>query len=135
MGGIRLSWILDVALMLKRAENPQELVDAVVNLNKKRKKDIMKLFGMASLLLPQNERFLEIDENELTEEVRYLMLDREMIKKHRFINLNEILHTGGVKTKLMLLWREIFPEEEYMRHRYSKEGKLWRLYLKRIFKI
>jgi len=137
MGGIRLSWLLDIAMMLSKQEDKKRFLNQIININQRRKEDILKIFRMASLLLPKQERILDINEPELISNLRNLMLEKNLVKKHRFINTYEILRTPGINRKMKLLWYELFPEEEYMRFRYDdmKGSKLWRLYLKRLLRI
>ena len=64
------------------------------------------------------------------------MLQKDVQKIHRIVNLNEIWQTPGLINKLKLAHYEFFPAKDYMlQWGGGVEKRLWRLYCKRLFRI
>jgi hypothetical protein len=135
MGGLRLSWLLDIALLLNKQKDKEGFINTVIRINPKIKKDILKIIGMASLLWTAGERSVKVDEEKVLIEINNLLKSRDMKKKHRIINAYEIINTPGLLNKILLLRYELFPDKEYMRYRYGAQGSLMRLYLKRLLRF
>ncbi len=132
MGGMRLGWLLDIALLLKQNQKDPHFISKVSALNPKATKAILGPLQWASMLLPEENRFKET----------VLPFPQELLfrseqntqQRHKFIVLNEIIHTPGFGNKITMLFREFFPEINYMDHKYGKHRgvALLKLYLKRI---
>jgi hypothetical protein len=132
LGGMRLGWLLDIALILQKNQNEPDFKQKIIALNPKAKKDVTAVLQWASLLISD-----EVNSNTFTipfpeEEMFHRELNPR--KRHRFIVLNEIAHLPGIQNKFLMLFREFFPEKKYMDYQYGKHRgmALMKLYLKRI---
>ncbi len=136
MGGLRLGWLLDIAILLGKVDNKATFIDSVLSIKPSKKKALKQVLNMALLLLPDNQQVdVSLRRQEL-QKIAYLMEEKDLGPKHRLINLFHLFNTPGFGIKAQLLWREFFPEKEYMEYRYQTQKKeaLWRLYIKRIIR-
>jgi len=134
MGGLRLGWLLDIALVLQPIKDREAFILAVINVNRKQEKAMRQLIQMAVLLLPNEASIPPNEVKRLLSKIAALMEVKDLGPKHRLINLYHLFNAPGLRTKATVLWREFFPEREYMQYRYQTQAKepLWRLYAKRI---
>jgi hypothetical protein len=134
MGGMRLGWLLDLALLILKNQDDHAFIQKVIRLNPKAKKQINAPFQWASLLLKkENNKSFDIP---FPEEITFHS-EQKTRQRHKFIVLNEIAGLPGISNKFLLLFRAFFPEKPYMDHRYGKHRgfNLFILYLKRIIGI
>jgi hypothetical protein len=131
MGGMRLGWLLDIALIMQQNQDNKEFISSVIALNPKARKEILAPFQWASLLLYQNP--------DIQFEVPFpdeMLFHQELNpkKKHKVMVAAEIWGLPGIHNKAKMLFREFFPEPAYMKHQYGthKGFALFKLYLKRI---
>ena len=132
MGGMRLGWLLDIALLLKRNRHDEDFRDKVMKINPKVKSKIKTVLQWSSTLLPEAS----------TEEPSKMGFPPEhmFVKennpegKHKIMILHEIAGLPGLGPSAVMLFRELFPEKRYMDHQYGKHRgiSLFKLYLKRI---
>ncbi|MCG8579732.1 MAG: nucleotidyltransferase family protein [Bacteroidales bacterium] len=136
MGGLRIGWLLDIALLINQQKDDEAFVEKVVNIMPKKKAAMQSVIDMAMLLLPDSNRYGVLNHSKLYDEISYLLEDNNHEKIYRFINLRQLSRVPGLSNKLMLLYHEFFPCREYMRYRYHAKANesLWRLYLKRIIR-
>ncbi len=132
-GGIRFGWLVDIALLLNL--HPKLLKDQkwIDEINFKMKTEI-KLIYQFSQLLNGNVGYSSTQNNTLKEELFEAIEKRQNDQRHKAININESLNAPGLLNKIKLLWRELFPEKEYMVFRYNIENsKYWLWYFKRLW--
>jgi hypothetical protein len=138
-GGLRLSWLVDIALLLLKQDNPAKFINQVLQLNLKTKNKLLTVLKMTALLLPPQIQQSLLKETQIVnseEELYYWMKKRDIKQIHKIVNLKEIIHTPGLKNKATLLLREFFPTREYMlQWGKGKENRLWRLHIKRLLKL
>ncbi|WP_185957389.1 nucleotidyltransferase family protein [Saccharicrinis carchari] len=134
-GGLRLGWLLDVALLWNQVADKNKYMLDVLAVKPCLKKEMTRVFYMASLFLPNLNRSVLFEEKEVLQDISSLMIVSKVEEKHRVINIVEILRTPGLDKKMKLLWREFFPVAEYMRYRYKTHTVTPWLYFKRIFRF
>ena len=134
MGGLRLGWLLDIALFLKPIKDRDAFIISVLNVKPSQRKELKQLIDMALLFLPDKLQINEDSKKQVLKKIVRLMEEKDFGAKHRFINLYHLCSVPGLSTKAQLLWREFFPERQYMVFRYRSKANepLWRLYLKRL---
>jgi hypothetical protein len=132
MGGMRLGWLLDIALVLKRNVSDPAFINKVIAINPRSKKQIESAIYWSSLLLEDFPWHLHPPIPFPDEAIFHKEVDTE--KKHKFIVLHEISRLPGVHKKILMLFREFFPEKAYMDHQYGRHRgfSLLKLYLRRI---
>ncbi len=132
MGGMRLGWLLDIALLLQRNHHNPEFKAAVTKLHPPIKKEIASALEWASLLLNPLPP-LKALHTPFPDEAHFIR-EQNTSKKHKRIVLTEIAHLPGIHLKLYMLFRELFPSPAYMNHQYGKHKglSLVGLYLKRL---
>lgn len=131
MGGMRLGWLLDIALILERNQHNIDFIPSVIALNPNARKEILAPFQWAALLL--NRRPETNFEIPFPDEVLFHQ-EQEPEKKHKIMVAQEIMGLPGIQNKAKMLFREFFPQKSYMDHQYGKHRgtALLKLYLKRI---
>lgn len=138
-GGLRLSWLVDIALLLSKQANPEKFINEVLQIKIKEKNKLWAVLQMTALLLPHEIQQLLLKDTQkvnIEKELYHWMKKRDIQQIHKIVNLKEIIHTPGLKNKVILLTREFFPTREYMlQWEKGKESRLWRLYVKRLLKI
>jgi hypothetical protein len=102
MGGMRLGWLLDIALMLIKNKDKQNFIEQVVSLNPGAKKEIMAPIQWASLLIAPssaNEFIVPFPDEAMFHE------EQNASQRHKFMVLHEILSLPGLHNKITLLFR------------------------------
>jgi len=134
MGGLRLGWLLDIALLFKKVDDHQALMEAIIQMKPAQKKELQNLMQMALLFLPAEQQSKELNRSKAIQSIAFLMEEKDMGPKHRLINFFQLLNSPGLKTKAKLVWREFIPQKEYMVFRYQSDQKesVWRLYIRRL---
>ncbi|MGM0532731.1 MAG: nucleotidyltransferase family protein [Bacteroidota bacterium] len=131
MGGMRLGWLLDIALILNRNNDDEKFREKVMGINPKARKEIASVLQWASLLNSDNK----------IEKTSIPFPKEEMFKKehdpegkHKIMILHQIAGMPKFRSKATMLFREFFPEKRYMDHQYGKHDgwALLKLYFKRI---
>jgi hypothetical protein len=131
MGGMRLGWLLDIALILQRNQHNNNFIPSVLALNPEAKKAILAPFQWAALLLNETpETRFEVP---FPDEILFHK-EQEPEKKHKIMVAQEIMGLPGIQNKAKMLFREFFPQKSYMDHQYGRHRgtALLKLYLKRI---
>ncbi len=132
---IRLSWLLDLALLFSKQVKLSTFLDEVRKLNPQYENLFNRVFQLALLFIP--DRKSEFGKEILSEEVLIEDVYKALKKprKSSSTNLGELMKAEGV-SKAALLWHELFPSREYMMDRYNRENKvLLGLYIKRLIGI
>ncbi|WP_066633507.1 nucleotidyltransferase family protein [Labilibacter marinus] len=139
MGGLRLGWLLDIAILWSREQDKLAFMHAVIAFKKNREKALGQVFQMASLFLPQQDQNMhwDISADQIIQDITSVMKSSNIEEKHRWVNLKEVLRTPGLNNKLQLLYREFVPDADYMRYKYhlTANDSMTRLYLKRFFRV
>ncbi len=136
MGGMRLSWLLDIALLLQRNQNQSGFTDVVTELHPPAKKDIAIGLAWASLLLSNTNEANRTLSAPFPHEALFHR-EQDTQQKHKKMVLHEIAHLPGINRKIAILFRELFPTPAYMNHQYGKHQgvKLLLLYVKRVLGV
>lgn len=134
MGGLRFGWLLDIALLISKQEDQHVFINEIIAVKPSQAKKMRKLIDMALLLLSSSVK--STYSSGLQMEITQLMEEKDLKAKHRIINLVQLCKVPGLRMKIALLWREFFPQKEYMQFRYGaiKGSSVWKLYLKRIIR-
>ncbi|WP_289054362.1 nucleotidyltransferase family protein [Carboxylicivirga marina] len=136
MGGLRLGWLLDVALLFNSVKDRQGFIEQVLEIKPQKRQEMLEFINMCFLLMPGHKRIKENDREEVLRKITRLVNDHDHSKEHRLINLKHLVKTPGVAMKCRLLFYEFFPQKAYMQFRYNTmvNEPLWRMYLKRILR-
>jgi len=131
MGGMRLGWLLDIALMLERNESDEKFRENVLAINPKVKREIASVLQWASLLTSdyrEDKATIPFPPEAIFER------EQDTAARHKIMVLHEIAGMPGFPAKAKMLFREFFPEKPYMDHQYGKHRgtSLLKLYLKRM---
>lgn len=131
MGGMRLGWLLDIALLLHRNQSDPGFIEKVIKLNPQAREQVLSVLQWASSL---NSLQPDIKPKIPFPDEAMFHAEQNTEKRHKLIVLNEISNLPGIHNKLFMLFREFFPEKSYMYHKYGKHSglALFKLYLKRI---
>ena len=131
MGGMRLSWLLDIALLFVRNEKDPHFIEKIKRLNPSAETAIETITQWSNLLLGKNKDKTGLKPFPPED---YFWAEQDPKRKHKKMVLQEIAGLPGLKNKAILLFREFFPEKAYMNHQYGKHVGvgLLKLYLKRI---
>ena len=141
MGGCRLGWFVDIALLFSQEnENAHLLYQKVMQVNAKANQSMEAVISYAmSLMASPACESLQNHQNLKAAEIpaRILTESNEITQNHKKIVLRNIVQTPGFVHKTTLLFREFFPTREYMNHFYnikSNTGLIF-AYLKRLTNI
>ncbi len=138
-GGIRLGWLLDVALVLEKAADPLTLVKQVLAIHPPVNKQVLQALGWAfRLMSPRVQAALEVYLSAYldfpdVDNFRQRPTDQHLYR-HSF--LQSVMQTPGWSTRLALIWYQVFPSFEYMQFYYRTSsrrglvGDYWRRLLK-----
>ncbi len=131
-GGLRFGWLVDIALLLNNHQ-PGNNYNLIENVNSKKKAEIDPIYQLSRLLC-ENIVNHSFPKDTLIEDLFTGIMKKQNDQRHKVININESIKVPGICKKVRLLWREIFPEKEYMIFRYNIENsKYWLLYFKRLW--
>src|SRR5690606_18010667 len=134
MGGLRLGWLIDIARVLEQSDDVAALIRETLAIHKPGRKAVLRALGWSAQFTGYRVReslkewsssFVELPPN------RLFMSDKGEDALHRYIVLRQLLHTRGLRNKVIGLWYQLFPSREYMRH-YFGQGPLWRQHLRRL---
>jgi hypothetical protein len=132
-GGLRLGWLLDVAMLFKQQPNLEVFVQDIIDINPSKQNQIRDLVKLSTLWFGE-QGAMDYEATLLT--VFELMKSRNLKQIHRIVNLKTMAQTPGIARKIHLFYRELFPMPEYMYDwGKGKEKRLWRLYIKRLFRF
>ncbi|MFT3738838.1 MAG: nucleotidyltransferase family protein [Breznakibacter sp.] len=117
MGGMRLGWLLDLALLMDRQPDPAGFVRQVMALNVRFRNELADVWAWADLL-----RHPDVEWPVSFPPLAAFRQPDGIKKNHRWINIGNIWMTPGIGNKLHLFFRELFPCNDYMRFRYGRTG-------------
>ncbi len=141
MGGCRLGWFVDIALLFSRHGSHADLLyNKVVGLNSAANDSINNVLSMSSELMTNHAA------NSLTANcgIKQTPLPPNLLAEpknisggHKFLVVKHILGHPGFKNKFTLLFREFFPTREYMEffHPQYRGRSLFGAYFKRLFNV
>lgn len=134
MGGMRFSWLLDLALMLQRNMHDPDFKSKVIDLHQPAAKDIESVLTWASMLLSDQPEPEQKAATPFPKE-KYFHREHHTKQRHKWMVLHEILHLPAFGLKAKILFRELFPAKSYMERQYGKSNssQMGWLYLKRLF--
>lgn len=117
LGGMRLAWLLDLALLVDRQSDPGAFVARIIDFNSANRHQVANLMEWVNLFRDPDaqwpQSFPPVNQFHQPEQVK---------NTHRWVNFNDIVHTPGIGRKCRLFFRELFPCNEYMRFRYGQTG-------------
>ena len=141
MGGCRLGWFVDIALLFSQEnENAHLLYQKVMQVNAKANQSMEAVISYAMPLManPACES-LQKHHNlkPATIPARLLTESKQITQNHKKIVLRNIIQSPGFANKTTLLFREFFPTCDYMNHFYPIQSNkdLILAYLKRLTNI
>ncbi|MGQ1891862.1 nucleotidyltransferase family protein [Thermophagus sp. OGC60D27] len=132
LGGLRLGWLVDLALLLERNQHDPAFIRKVLNFNPREKEQMASVMAWAMRLLPYDP--WNIRPKIPFPEETFFLRETDAAKRHKQMVVKEILRLPGIKNKSIMLFREFFPEKAYMDQQYGKHRgvALLKLYFKRI---
>jgi hypothetical protein len=137
MGGMRLGWLLDIAMVFDKAEHIDDLMDALLKVNPQVNKELLITVGWSA-------RFMRAEKRQQLEkwqssfipfpEIREFLEQQDSEIRHRWIVLKNLWHTPGLTNKVKGVWYQLFPSREYMSHYYAAKNtkELLQAYFKRL---
>lgn len=134
MGGLRLGWLIDIARVLEQSDDVATLVRATLAIHKPGRKAVLRALGWSAQFTGYRvrESLKEWSSSFMQEpSIKLYMSAKGEEALHRYIVLRQLLHTRGLRNKVIGLWYQLFPSREYMRH-YFGEGPLWKQHLRRL---
>ena len=137
MGGIRLGWMIDIAMVFDKASNAELLMQKVLKVNPSFNKEIIIAIGWSSRFMSQQKR-RQLAKWQLLfapfPDIKLFFEQHKAKARHRLILLNNIWHLPGILNKIKGIWYQVFPSPEYMSHYFKANTKkeLFYSYLKRI---
>ncbi len=134
---IRLSWLLDIALLFAKQEDLSLYLKRIRRLNPSQSKLFNRVFEMSLLFVPAKQNEYDIktfNEENILQDVFKALKNRTSHSSYSTkLQFHDVMQVEGFKNKLSLVWRELFPSREYMSERYNREDEvLFGLYLKRL---
>nr|WP_319397831.1 nucleotidyltransferase family protein [uncultured Carboxylicivirga sp.] len=137
--GLRLGWLLDIALLLNKQNNLLDFVQEVLSFKSALRKEILDVIKMASLFLCVEKQkciLKDNDEEQYTHLVEKYVKLRENKVMYKITNVKEIFSVPGWSNKLQLLWYELFPSKEYMcEWNGNRKECLLKLHIKRLLNV
>ncbi|GAO31884.1 hypothetical protein JCM15548_14291 [Geofilum rubicundum JCM 15548] len=137
MGGVRLGWLVDIAMVFEKAGDVAVLMEALLKINPGFNKELLITVGWATRLMRVEKRQqLEKWESSFTDfpEIKDFLEQQDAEVRHRWIVLKNLWRTPGINNKVKGAFYQLFPSREYMAHYYGVNGGkgLWKAYLKRL---
>lgn len=137
MGGIRLGWLVDIAMLLDAAEDINDLMGELLKINPSYNNELLRAVGWAVPFLhadkrrqlePWQKSFVNFPANS------DFLEEQDAEPRHRQIVLENLWHTPGLINKVKGTWFQIFPSPEYMAHYHGLKRKIMlpAAYLKRL---
>lgn len=128
MKGMRLGWLVDLALLCQRQSQLGKFQQQVIELNPPIGSSIEQVFQWVEPFLAGGK-----EDWSVFPDVSIFRQPDQIKQTHRWLNLKDITRTPGLNNKLKLVIREFIPEKEYMQFRYGSNS--WKAYRKRLLRI
>lgn len=124
MGGCRLGWLVDIALLFSHeGNNAGKLFNRVKQVNVKATVVLDQIVSYCMPLMCDRARnAIAVDCGIEAEDIPLSYLSnsqKEISLNHKKIIVRNILQTPGLKNKMALFYRVLFPSEEYMAFFYA----------------
>lgn len=140
MGGCRLSWFVDIALLFSKSANKaNELYEKMIAINSKAKPEIDRVISLAMSLMDSEaidslQKSTKLASENITAEM--LTESPKISANHKKMVIQNILNTPGISNKTTLIFRELFPSKEYINYFYrtTNGSKLFNAYIRRLFR-
>ncbi len=137
MGGMRLGWLVDIALIFDVTEDVNALMEALLKINPAFNKELLHTVGWTTRFMRAEKRQqLDKWQSAFTAfpAITDFLEQQDSEVRHRWIVLKNLWHTPGLTNKVKGAWYQLFPSHEYMAHYYGAKGRkgLLRAYWKRL---
>jgi len=127
MGGVRLGWLLDLAVLFEQVEDVTALMHKVFTIHPQVNNDLKQVMGWASRLMSntvKDELKPFLPKKQDFPELEIFTQHKGNTNLHRGLMLRELLNTPGLIHKTMGAWHHLFPSYEYMQYTYGVERKI-----------
>jgi hypothetical protein len=137
MGGVRLGWLVDIAMVFDKAEEVDALMRSLLEINPVFNKEILLTVGWTTRFMRAEKR-RQLDQWQTSfgafPEIAAFLEEQDSEVRHRWIVLKNLWRTPGLSNKVKGAWYQLFPSPEYMAHYYGVKGRreLLRAYAKRL---
>lgn len=137
MGGVRLGWLVDIAMVFDKAEDVDALMEALLKINPAFNKEILITVGWTTRFMrAQKRQQLQKWQSSFAAfpEITDFLEQQDAEVRHRWIVLKNLWRTPGLANKVKGAWYQLFPSREYMAHYYGVKGRkgLLQAYLRRL---
>lgn len=126
MGGVRLGWLVDIAMVFEKADDVGDLMTALLRINPVFKKEILITIGWATRFMREEKRQqLSKWQPSFTAfpEITDFLEQQDAEGRHRRIVFKNLWRTPGFTTKVKGAWYQLFPSREYMAHYYGARSR------------
>lgn len=127
MGGIRLGWLLDIALVFEASDDAVQLLQASMAVNPRAKKELLQAIGWSARLMSRRvaaQLMPHLTESEPFPPYTNFVQSEKVKSRHRGVVIRNFLFTPGLMAKLSGFWHHMFPSFEYMQHYYGVKSRL-----------
>ncbi|MGQ1947094.1 hypothetical protein ACT3CD_08360 [Geofilum sp. OHC36d9] len=117
MGGIRLGWMIDIAMVFDKASNAELLMQKVLKVNPSFNKEIIIAVGWSSRFMSKEKQHQLSNWQSLFAPFPNIKLFFEQHNtqvRHRWIAFNNIWYLPGMLNKIKGIWYQLFSSPEYM---------------------
>jgi hypothetical protein len=137
MGGLRLGWLVDIAMVFDKAADVEVLMEDLLKINPSFNKELLIAVGWAT-------RFMRLEKQKPLQkwasffaefpEISAFLEQQDAEVRHRWIVLKNLWRTPGFTNKIKGAWCHLFPSREYMVHYTGIKGRmgLLKAYLRRL---
>lgn len=126
MGGVRLGWLVDIAMVFDKAEDVDALMRSLLEINPVFNKEILITVGWTTRFMRAEKR-RQLDQWQTSfgafPEIADFLEEQDSEVRHRWIVLKNLWRTPGLTNKVKGAWYQLFPSPEYMAHYYGVKGR------------
>lgn len=126
MGGVRLGWLVDIAMVFDKAESAAALMTSLLKINPVFNKEILITVGWTTRFMRAEKRLaLQKWQSAFIPfpEIADFLEQQDSEVRHRWIVLKNLWRTPGFTNKVKGGWYQLFPSPEYMAHYYGVKGR------------
>lgn len=127
MGGVRLGWLLDIALVFEASDNAVRLLHDSMTINPRANKELLQAIGWSARLMSRRvsaELMPHLTEREPFPHYTNFVQSEKVKSRHRVVVIRNFLFTPGLMAKLGGFCHHMFPSFEYMQHYYGVKTRL-----------
>ena len=137
MGGVRLGWLIDIAMVFDKTEDVEALMENLLQVNPPFNKELLIAVGWcARFMRAEKRQRLNKWQSSFTPlpAISNFLEEQDAEVRHRWIVLKNLWHTPGLSNKVKGAWFQLFPSREYMAHYYAAKSKkdLLKAYARRL---